>query len=199
MGNPNTAWSVFIKRYFPFIDNDLLDIGRNMESTTGHEKLFYIDQKTTQNCLLSEEIDEDFESEHQVLLDIKLQQQQGVEREYDFIMMEEEPPAASKMSDNLDTSLNSSLNVSLNWSGYARINDGVEIGIQTDPAVPDCPKLCVNKRNSTEEVKSACAQISSVCVVSVETSRNVLQIVCKDLYDHVYCRQKNKQKMKGST
>ena len=85
-----------------------------MESTTSHEKLFYIDQKTTQNCLLSEEIDEDFESEHQVLLDIKLQQQQGVEREYDFIMMEEEPPAASKMSDNLDTSLNSSLNVSLN-------------------------------------------------------------------------------------
>ena len=47
MGNPNTAWSVFSKRYFPFIDNDLLAIGRNMESTTGCEKLFYIDQKTT--------------------------------------------------------------------------------------------------------------------------------------------------------
>ena len=54
VGNSNTAWSVFIKRYFPFIDNGLLDIGRNMESTTGHEKLFYIDQKTTRNCRLSE-------------------------------------------------------------------------------------------------------------------------------------------------
>ena len=123
-----------------------MDIGRNMKSKTAHEKLFYIDQKTTPNCRLSEEIDEDFESECQALLDIELQQRQQVEREYDFIMMEEEPPAASKTSKNLDTSLNSSLNVSLNQSGYARIiNDGVEIGIQTDPAVPDCPKLCVNK------------------------------------------------------
>ena len=129
-----------------------------MESATGHEKLFYIDQKTTRNCPLSEEIDENFESECQALSDIELQQQQQVEREYDFIMMEEEPPAASKTSEDLDTSLNSSLNFSLNRSGYARIlNDGVETGILTDPAVPDRPKLCVNKRNTTKEVKSACA------------------------------------------
>ena len=93
--------------------------------------------------------------------------------------MEEEPPAASKTSQDLDTSLNSSLNVSLNWSGYACIlNDGVEIGIQTDLTVPDRPKLCVNKQNAAEEVKSACAWISSVCGVSVETFRKSLQIVC---------------------
>ena len=123
-----------------------MDIGRNMESTTGHEKLFHIDQKTTQNSHLSEEIDEDFKSERQTLLDIELQQQQQIEREYNFIMMEEEPPPASKTSEDLVTSLNSSLNVSLNQSGCARIlNDGVEIRIQTDPAVPDHPKLCVNK------------------------------------------------------
>ena len=61
-------------------------------------------------------------------------------------MMEEEPPPASKTSEDLVTSLNSSLNVSLNQSGCAHIlNDGVEIRIQTDPAVPDHPKLCVNK------------------------------------------------------
>ena len=72
--------SIFM-RYFPFIDNDLLDIGRNMESTTGREKLFYIDQKITPNCRLKEEIDEDFESECQALLDIELPQQQQVERE----------------------------------------------------------------------------------------------------------------------
>ena len=98
VGNPNTAWSVFIKIYFPFIDNDLLDIGRNMASTTGHEKSFYIDQKTARNCRLSEEIDEDFESECQALLDIQLQQRQQVEREYDFIVIEEEPLPASKTS-----------------------------------------------------------------------------------------------------
>ena len=75
MGNPNTAWSVFIKRYGPFIDNDLSDIGRNKKSITGREKLFYIDQKTTWNCCLSEEIDEDFERKCQALFDIELQQQ----------------------------------------------------------------------------------------------------------------------------
>ena len=78
-----------------------MDIGRNMESTTGHEKLFYIDQKTTRICHLNKEIDEDFKSECQALLDIELQQQQQVEREYDFIMMEEEPPAASKTSEDV--------------------------------------------------------------------------------------------------
>ena len=82
-----------------------------MESATGHEKLFCIDQKTTRNCHLSEEID--VESERQTLLDIELQQQQQVEREYDFIMMKKEPPAASKTSQDLDTSLDSSLNISL--------------------------------------------------------------------------------------
>ena len=107
-------------------------------------------------------------------------------------MMEEEPAAASKMPEDLDTSLNSSLNVSLIRSGYAHIlNDEVEIGIQTDPAVPDHPKLHVNKQNATEEVKSACAWISSICGVSVETSKKALQIVCKDLYNYdVYLSSK---------
>ena len=72
-----------------------------MESTTVHEKLFYIDQKTTPNCSLSEEIDENFKSERQALFDIELQQQQQVGREYDFIMMEEEPPAALKTSEDV--------------------------------------------------------------------------------------------------
>ena len=113
--------------------------------------------------------------------------------------MEEEPPAASKTSQDLDTSLNSSLIVSLNRSGYACIlNDGVETGIQTDPAVPDRPKLCVNKQNATEEVKSAWAWISSACGVSVEISRKALQIVCKDLYNHdVYLSSKEQAENEG--
>ena len=58
-----------------------MDIGRNMQSTTGHEKLFYIDQKATRNCRLSEQIHGNFESERQALLDVELQQQQQVEKE----------------------------------------------------------------------------------------------------------------------
>lgn len=81
---------------FYFIDDDLLDIGRDMESTTDHKKSFYTDQKSTRKCRLSEEIDEDFESERQAAI---------------------------------------------------------------------------------EEVKKACARISSVCGVSVETSRKAILIV----------------------
>ena len=169
-----------------------MDIGRNMESATGHEKLFCIDQKTTRNCHLSEETD--VESERQTLLDIELQQQQQVEREYDFIIMEQEPPAASKMSEDLHASLNSSLNVSLNRSGYAHIlTDGVEIGIQTDPAVPDCPKPHVNKRNATEEVKSACARTSSFVVYLLKHPGKPSKLSIKICTIMMFiCRQKNK-------
>ena len=156
-------------------------------------------KKSTRNCRLSEEID--VESERQTLLDIELQQQQQVEREYDFIMMEQEPPTASKMSEDLDAPLNSSLNVSLNRSGYAHIlNDGVEIGIQTDPAVLDCPKPHVNKRNATEEVKSACARISSFVVYLLKHPGKPSKLSVKICIIMMFiCSQKNKQKMKGST
>ena len=50
---------------------------------------------------------------------------------------------------------------------------GVDMTIQTELSVPDHPKLQVNKRDSTNEIKSTCAQISSACGVSVETSRKV--------------------------
>lgn len=64
---------------------------------------------------------------------------------------------------------------------------GVDMTIQTEISVPDHPKLQVNKRDSTNEIKSTCAQISSVCGVSVETSRKVNEIVCKTLYNqHIY-------------
>ena len=176
-----------------------MDIDRNMERITVHEKLFYIDQKITRNCHLSEEIDEDIESECQALLDLELHQQQQV-GEYNFILMEEEPPAASKRSEDLDASLNSSLNVSLNRSGYACIlYDGLEIRIQTDPAVPNCPKLHVNKRNATEEVKSACAQISSPVYLLKHPGKPSKLTVTMCTIMMFICHQKNKQKMKGST
>ena len=47
-------------------------------------------------------------------------------------------------------------------------------------------------------MKSACEQISSVCGVSVETSRKALQIVCKDLYNHdVYLSLKEQAENEG--
>ena len=113
-------------------------------------------------------------------------------------MMEEEPPAASKRSEDLDASLNSSLNVSLNWSGYAcALYDRLEIRIQTDPAVPNCPKLHVYKQtkcNRGSEI-SLCTNI--ICSLSVETSRKALQINCKDVYNHVYLSSKEQAENEG--
>lgn len=54
---------------------------------------------------------------------------------------------------------------------------------QTELSIPDHPKLHVNKRDSTNEIKSTCAQISSVCGVSLETSWKINEIVCKTLYN----------------
>ena len=44
-------------------DRVLLDIGRNMDDLSGDEKKFYIDQKSTRECRISEEIDEVYENE----------------------------------------------------------------------------------------------------------------------------------------
>ena len=46
-------------------------------------------------------------------------------------------------------------------------------------------------------MKPACAQISSVCGVTVETSTKALQIVCKDLYNHVYLLSKEHAENEG--
>ena len=57
------------------------------------------------------------------------------------------------------------------------------MAIQTEPSVPDHPKLNVKKKDSTNEIKSTCAQTSSVWT-SVETSQKVIEIVSKTLYNH---------------
>ena len=60
---------------------------------------------------------------------------------------------------------------------------GVDMTRQTELSVPDHPKLHVNKRDSTNEIKSFCTQISSVCGASLETLRKINEIVCKTLYN----------------
>ena len=73
---------------------------------------------------------------------------------------------------------------------------GVDMTIQTELSVPDHPKLQVNKRDSTNEIKSTCAQISSVCGVSVETSRKVNEIVKPSITKTFIFLLKNKLKIR---
>ena len=58
----------------------LFNIGRDMDSLSGKEKLFYTDQLTEREGRLSEEIDEEHETEKQMQRD-DLAEQQRVERE----------------------------------------------------------------------------------------------------------------------
>ena len=59
--------------------------------------------------------------------------------------------------------------VSLNRSCLVRKTiQSTDVGIQTDICCADRPKLRVNKKKATEEIKSTCATVSAVCGVSVE-------------------------------
>ena len=58
----------------------------------------------------------------------------------------------------------------------------LDVAVQTECV--RSTKIMYNKRGCTNEIKSTCARISSVCCVSIDTSRKAVQVVCKDLYNH---------------
>ena len=60
-----------------------------MESVTGREKQFYIDQITTCQCCISEEIDEEYEKEKEAEYQERYQQEQRDKLEEAFISQEE--------------------------------------------------------------------------------------------------------------
>ena len=128
------------------------------------------------------------------MIEKQIQEEEQFRAEEEFIMMESdtELPQNSSLNDSISLNIGS---VSLNRSGHARVlQSGIDISIQTDPAVPDRPKLRINKRIATDTVKSTCAHLSSNCGISVETSRKALQIVCKELYSHdIYLSSKEQQ------
>ena len=142
----------------------------------------------------------EFEKQQQLIQENKLTEKQQDQSEHDFIMKDdeqeeqEETPSDNEATEFLNSSVNTS-NISVNRSGHARIQyTGVDVAVQTEH-VSDQPKLSINKRGCPNEIKSACATISSVCCVSIETSRKVVLIVCKDLYDHNFHLSSNEQIM----
>ena len=112
----------------------------------------------------------------------------------DELEEQEETLSDDEATEFLNSSVNTS-NISINKSGHARIQyKGVDVAVQTE-YVSDRPKLRINKRGCTNEIKSACAGISSVCYVSTKTSRKAVHIVYKDLYNHNFHLSSNKQIM----
>ena len=162
-----------------------------MDKLTGREKDFYIDQMTRREGRLSDEVDEEYEKEH-YNLEKQFEEQKLCIEEEEFIMADEE--IVDNDTNNSDSEfMNSTIidgsftsnNVSLNRSGHPRNqNVGTDVSIQTYFVMPDRPKLRIKLRSCTYEIKNACAKLTSVCGLSVELSRKIVQIVCKELYQH---------------
>ena len=57
-------------------NNNLFDIGKEMEKLVGREKEFYIDQLTTRECRISEEIDKEYVREQQIIYEDIAEQQE---------------------------------------------------------------------------------------------------------------------------
>ena len=132
-------------------------------------------------------------------------QQQLQHQEYDCIMTidDESPTEEDKVpltsTEQMNSLIDTSINISINRSGHACIiQTGVNMAVQTEPSIQNCPNICVNKRDAISKTRSACAQISSKCGVSVETSQKAIQVVCKTLYDHnIYLSSKDQAEKKG--
>ena len=83
-----------------------------MESVTGREKQFYIDQITTRQCRISEEIDEEYEKEKEAEYQERYQQEERDKLEEAFTSQEEEN--ISILNSTFDEN---TLNTRLNRSG----------------------------------------------------------------------------------
>ena len=66
-------------------NNDLLDIGKDMDKLTGREKMFYQDQLRERECRLSEEIDDEYELDCQHQCEEKVAEERREEAELSFI------------------------------------------------------------------------------------------------------------------
>ena len=86
---------------------------------------------------------------------------------------------------NSATISNSTINQSDDRSGLVQSTKSVTtVGVQMEQVKPEKPKLRVKRNICTDQIKATCANVSSVCEVSVEMSLQVIKTVCKELYEH---------------
>ena len=156
-----------------FSDCGLLEIGKNMEKLTGYEKVFHFDQQTTRECLLSEEIDLEFEKQQQSIQENKFKEKWQEQSENDFIMQDDETRGSKRKHHLIMKLLNSWIlqlpntsNIPTNKSGHAPM-----YSIHRVDVVKSTKIMYKQKTGCTNKIKSGCSRISSVCCVSIETSR----------------------------
>ena len=173
-------------------NDTLFDIGRDTEKLEGHEKLFYEDQKEGRDkWWLDKSVDTEYEERDAIRRDEIEQSLRDMKEGFLMAPLEADRSIQDEDCFNaMNSTINSdslSLDTSCNRSGFVRLKPtGVNVGIQTDPVQADRPRLRIVKRVSTEEIKSACATASSICGVSAEMVRKIIQIIARELYGHVF-------------
>ena len=133
---------------------------------------------------MSEEIDIEYElaketSERELL---KMNEMLNKEDQYARC---EDLDVSFECSDDMNptTIYNLTIDQSINRSGLVWSTKSITtVGVQTELVKPDKPKLRVKRKICTDRIKATCANISSVCEVSVEMSRQAVKTVCKELY-----------------
>ena len=146
-------------------NNDLFNIGVDMESVTENELTFYEDQMTTRKCRLSEEIDEEYEKQcTEKTEEIELANSFIFDNEFDEVVT----PQKSRSHPDIDVDRRP-----------ISCNKKVQVCLET---IPEIRKV----RNTTEEIKNAVATVSYRAGISVPKARVAVQAVCEKLYKHKY-------------
>ena len=158
-----------------FTNNDLFDVGKDMEKLKGDEDAFYKDQRTVRIGRLSEKIDVEHEEEQE-----RKEEEEARERS---LMNEEEsftnPPEFQEMILNMkDRSIEGRKIVM------------VDQGIQCDD-INIIPEIRM-KRNTFPRVKDAIATVSYRAGISVAKARIATKAVAEKMYGHHYALEVQK-------
>jgi len=163
------------------LNNDLLDIGVNMEIVTGREQIFYEDQLRAHECRLSEEIDEEYELEMEARALENTEAEKAKELEQAEAEKEIELENSYIFDDSCYEVVPKNKRKLLCESGQAKCDQEVQVSLL------ELPKLEIRKvRKTTEEVKNSIATVSVRAGVSVPKACIAVQAVCEKLYNHKY-------------
>ena len=157
-----------------------------MSKLDEREKLFYEDHKGQRQGRLSEEIDSEYELAKETSEREFLEMNEMLQKEEQYARCED-LDVSFERSDvmNSTTISNSTINQSDDRSGLVQSTKSVTtVGVQMEQVKPEKPKLKVKRKICTDQIKTTCANVSSVCEVSVEMSLQVVKTVCKELYEH---------------
>ena len=161
-------------------NNDLFDIGKEMDKLEGDEKAYYLDQCSSRIFRLSEQIDNEYEEEVQMNVMHEEEAMSFCEEEESF----SNPPEFQEIIS----------------CGKSRKVEGKKVfmidkDVQTELEVPNyCPEIRKG-RNTLPKVKDTIATVSYRTGISVPKARVATQTVCEKMYGHCYTLEKEQKRL----